>query len=273
LSVVHRPSSEHGSPERIVEVWSSRRGAELHLIAAHAAPITRLMFSADGSRLFSGTADEARAWSVADGTAAVGIARWDTSGSDGKVARSSDGKTRVEFADEALLIYRDGAYAPDVLRPDKGGPLFHRQPIASVRMLRDGRVVSLATARSDDDAAELVIWDIERAEALKKAFVHANIVAALVVAPDERTFVTTGAVGPVLAHAGTVHVWNTSELRLVASLTGHGSRVQAAAFSPDGKLLATGDIEGFVRLWDLSDTTHFVGEVAQEERSSSRSAP
>ena len=72
------------------------------------------------------------------------------------------------------------------------------------------------------------------------------------VSPDERLFVTAGAVGPILDHAGIVHIWNAAELRQIGSLIGHRARVEAAAFSQDGKLLATGDIEGFVRIWDLS---------------------
>jgi WD40 repeat protein len=35
-------------------------------------------------------------------------------------------------------------------------------------------------------------------------------------------------------------------------LEGHGSFVEAAAFSPDGSMLATGDDDGEVRLWDVA---------------------
>lgn len=47
-----------------------------------------------------------------------------------------------------------------------------------------------------------------------------------------------------------VWLWGLGTLREVARLEGHSGFVTTAAFSPDGRLLATGDFVGGIRLWD-----------------------
>jgi len=42
---------------------------------------------------------------------------------------------------------------------------------------------------------------------------------------------------------------------LLEILTGHEAAVHALAFSPDGKLLATGSADQTIRLWDVSKLT------------------
>src|SRR5262249_52974868 len=127
----------------------------------------------------------------------------------------------------------------------------HSQDIESIHMLRDRKLISLA-AGTRNHPAEIILWNLDEKKPLRESYEPANPVTGLVLSPDEQTFVTTGAVGAILDHPGFVHIWDVHELRQIGSLVGHRVRVQAAAFSPDGKLLATGDIQGFVRIWNVS---------------------
>lgn len=60
---------------------------------------------------------------------------------------------------------------------------------------------------------------------------------------------------------GTVRLWSTSGKQWnsngrlseqLAELKGHQSSVYSLVFSPDGKILVTGSVDGTIRLWDLS---------------------
>ncbi|TIC61504.1 WD40 repeat-like protein [Wallemia mellicola] len=50
------------------------------------------------------------------------------------------------------------------------------------------------------------------------------------------------------------HVWNiTDGEHAIASLEGHTDSVTSVAFSKDGQFVATGGMDGFVKIWDTSD--------------------
>ena len=67
----------------------------------------------------------------------------------------------------------------------------------------------------------------------------------------------------ILASAGddhTVRLWDVPTGRLLRQLHGHHQRIDALAFSPDGKQLASGSCDRTLRLWDIV-TGHCLGTL------------
>jgi hypothetical protein len=75
---------------------------------------------------------------------------------------------------------------------------------------------------------------------------HWNHIA---IAPDCRTIVT-------VSHGSALRFWDTATGEELPHRTGTPARVTSLAFSPDGKLLATGHADSTILLWDAS----FIGE-------------
>jgi WD40 repeat protein len=70
--------------------------------------------------------------------------------------------------------------------------------------------------------------------------------------PDAK-FVLIASLGTSLRPDRTARLWTTAESAPVGPAMSHDSSVTAAAFSPDGRIVATGCVSGKVRLWSTTD--------------------
>jgi WD40 repeat protein len=238
----------------LLEVWNAQ-GPERALLAADTAAITRLTFSPDGSHLISeGTAT--KSWNLAR-NALERVSPPPPSLDDEATRRGPRARTRrgeEVFASEDVLFVDRGAGAP-IFRLDSADEAhdFHAEPIAALHLMADGRLASQGGyGNVKERPAEIILWDLTSGRAITHAFEPSNVVTSFVFSPDERTFVTAGALGPAAGHPGFVHIWDAQRFTLIAALPDHAALVTAVAFSSDGKTLATGDANGFVRIWGLT---------------------
>jgi WD40 repeat protein len=103
----------------------------------------------------------------------------------------------------------------------------------------DGTVLAVASY-----SGEVWLWRVADYSLLHRLRADRTQASALAFTPDGRTVATGGADGKVL-------LWDTHTGRqLGPPLAGHASAVGGAAFSPDGRVLAT--VNGEAILWDVA---------------------
>src|SRR5690606_13147244 len=87
------------------------------------------------------------------------------------------------------------------------------------------------------------LWDAASGAELRE-FRGTGRVGAVGVDPDGRLLVTGG-------RNNVAQVWDLATGERVAELKGHEAEITTAAFHQDGKLFATGDDRGEIRVWQL----------------------
>jgi eukaryotic-like serine/threonine-protein kinase len=155
----------------------------------------------------------------------------------------------ISIAAVALSLAFAAAYRP---LPSAPAPLQrplptsfegHAGPVNAVAFMPGGeRLVS----GGGDRTARL--WDVGTGATLRVFGPHGAKVEGLAVSPDGRAI---AAVTEPEDGGGEVKLW-PSEGGAARALEGHEHGVNALAFSRDGKLLATGDQGGILKIWDVA---------------------
>ncbi|HYV38175.1 MAG TPA: WD40 repeat domain-containing protein [Gemmataceae bacterium] len=202
--------------------------------------------SPDGKRL---ALSDHREISVFDIGTGIELANWKSThvtrgsaGANNILAFSPDGKI-IATADEHRVMLWDpatGKFAKlGKLGPDL--PITHSDPLA-LAFSTDGHYLA---AGCDDGS--LYVWDLQ-AGALACKLLHAGNglpLFGVTFAPDGKTLITQALL------CISARVWDIPSGREISSAEGNISRVDALAFSPDGKSLATSGVGDPPSLWDV----------------------
>jgi WD40 repeat protein len=137
----------------------------------------------------------------------------------------------------------------------RGRLIGHSGTVNSLAFSPDGKTLVTGSGNSLGHDDKIKLWDV--ATGLELATLKGPTGGALSLAysPDGKTLASGS--GDYNQHGNTneqpeVKLWDMATRQEIASLKGHTYGVYSLAFSPDGKILASGSRDGTVKLWDVA---------------------
>jgi WD40 repeat protein len=240
-----------GSDDGSVRLWDVARersyGAPL---LGHSGAVMSLVYSPNGATLFAGTAD---------GT----IALWDVAHSQSNnlpLTGPASEVHSVTFSPDGKLLAagswdypNNGIWLWNVqTRRRISVPLYAPSYVQSVAFSRDGKI--LATV---DEDGSLQLWTVQHPQPYVSSLTGTLLVAwSVAFSPDGKTLAVGGCEATDLQNLctnGGIDLWDVRRgKRLGAPLTGAMDFGDSVAFSPDGRILASGSRDGTIQFWDVA---------------------
>jgi WD40 repeat protein len=220
-----------------VRLWDVATGRELRSfgkISGHR--VSDIAISPDGKTIASssGTVEPIKLWDAGTGQELRTLA-----GHPGgilSIVFSPDGKTLASGGSDKLIKLWDAATGREV-RSIAG----HEKYIRALAFTPDGRAL---VSTSGDKTVKL--WDVSTGRELR-TFEGASLslaVSAVAFSPDGERMATSD--------ENVIKLWDFDAGRALLTLAGRAETVNSVAFSPDGKMFASGGNEPTVKLWDVA---------------------
>ena len=269
------------SADQTVRLWNTKTWAEVATLRGHEDEVYSLAFSADGRRLITGAKDgSVRLWKIPPAERPPAL--WVLPERCNNLAISPDSRRLVTVGDDYILWDLDSGERLATLTELRGVQ-------AGCDFSPDGRQL-LAGGRK----GKIRIWDFERNSLSEfdtgrdedvagvKTLGATNFLVAAWWSPDVRikiwNFETRQLIhefepsGSQITHGnfsrkgdmglghddGSVTIWNAELGWVQTNFPAHRRAVTGVAFTPDGRTLATGGVEGMAKLWNLATQREIV---------------
>nr|XP_023415715.1 apoptotic protease-activating factor 1 isoform X3 [Loxodonta africana] len=147
---------------------------------------------------------------------------------------TADGKTLISSSDDSTIQVWNWRSEEYVFLQA------HQETVKDFRLLKNSRLLSW----SFDGTVK--VWNIITGRIEKDFVCHQDTVLSCDISPDATKFSSTSA-------DKTAKIWNFDLLFPLHELSGHTGCVRCSVFSVDSTLLATGDDNGEIRIWNVSN--------------------
>ncbi|VTR97409.1 WD40 domain-containing protein [Tuwongella immobilis] len=265
--------------DRLVKLWDATTGKPIRDFTGHTNAVLTLAFSDDGKQLLSGGADKQAIWwnvetgksvaTIADNPAAISSVAVRSNGKQIAIG-CADGTVRVmELAAGVRETARRTAHAVGVgavvfhpsqpmlmtgggdrliklwtITPEgdltpQGELTGHEGPISALAVSHDGK--TLASASGDQTGK---LWALDTRREIRTLRGHTDWVSSIVFGAQDRSMLTASV-------DKTVRQWELQNEESIAPI-GHVQMVLMLTLSADGTTLASGSMDGTIKIWDVA---------------------
>jgi WD40 repeat protein/TPR repeat protein len=232
-----------GSADNTMRLWDIVSSIN-HIteIKGHSAAVKAIAFSPDG-KIFATLDNRVRLWETNTQQLLAVIKEDDILSFLSCIVFSLDGKNLVVGNDKGIQFWDImNLKSPNHFRG-------HTSIVKSIAFSPDGKTFA---SGSHDQTVQL--WDTSTLSPLTKLN-HHSWVHSIAFSPDGKQLISGCGMGKVsitspLMQYNTVCIWDIEKQKLLREMKGHNDSVRSVAYSPDGKIIATGSVDGAIYLWN-----------------------
>jgi WD40 repeat protein len=233
-----------GGADAMIRIWDVKTGESIAAFGAQSYGIgwQALAWSSDGSMIAAGTRDGAiRLWGPDNGSE-LAVLRGHINDVNG-IALDSSGRFLASASADASVQLWDTSTAERIAVLEG-----HTQSVGDVAFSPTGDLLASLSGDVTEKDNNIRFWDLETETQIVVVEGHeATYVGGLCFSPDGSYLLATGG----FTNNGQAKIYRTETAELVHVLQGEDGEVVTVDVSPDGRIIATGSVSGYIQLWGV----------------------